>query len=351
MCGWVHIRINQYEQKTTEKIKIGAALGLSGDASDWALATKQGIDLAVEDLAREGINVEIVYEDMASDAKQGVSAVSKLLNVDGVHGIVFTWLDVYQGAEELVRDRDGVIVFSPDAGVEAMIPTKNVFSMWYRTQPKAHMLTEFIISQGHRKLAIIFPLDSFYQSFGDFAEETCRAHSFDCEVYYFTPGQHEDFRTLIAKVKNNGTDAILFTSYDQGDAISFFKEQQVLFPEAALYGEDVAKDFITNPAIAPYITRMTYLGPNISQEAFTASYKSKYGTDPVFSASQSYDSLMLMVEALQKNPDNPSAYLKNKELDSVTYGKFTFDELNGIETNSKQFKLLLYEDGKITEVK
>ena len=48
---------------SAEEIRLGAVLSLSGEAAADGLNIKRGIDLAVADLAEEGVNVKVEYQE------------------------------------------------------------------------------------------------------------------------------------------------------------------------------------------------------------------------------------------------------------------------------------------------
>ncbi len=82
----------KHQTGPTEAIRIGAVLGLTGDAAQDGLSIKRGIELAKADLAKEGIVVEIEYQDDKTDPKQTVSALQYLLSTNRPQAIIGpTW--------------------------------------------------------------------------------------------------------------------------------------------------------------------------------------------------------------------------------------------------------------------
>jgi len=69
-----------------EPIKIGAILPLSGPVSIFGNWIKEGIDLALKDINTN--RIKVIYEDSKLDAKEGVSAFNKLVDVDGAKIII-----------------------------------------------------------------------------------------------------------------------------------------------------------------------------------------------------------------------------------------------------------------------
>ena len=71
------------------KIKIGALLPLSGDAAAYGENVKQGIELALK-----GTNFEVIYEDGKCEGPDAVTAIQKLINLDGVVGVIGVFVGV-----------------------------------------------------------------------------------------------------------------------------------------------------------------------------------------------------------------------------------------------------------------
>ena len=71
-------------EKTSEPIKIGAVLALTGNNASYGQSTKRGMDLAIEELNKDGKNINIVYEDDKSSNDGVVSAFQKILTIDKV---------------------------------------------------------------------------------------------------------------------------------------------------------------------------------------------------------------------------------------------------------------------------
>lgn len=345
--------INYLSEDGTEPVvlRIGVAAALTGDAAVWGQAMKNGIDLAVSDLAGQGIAVNVIYEDTASDGKQTISAVSKLININEVKSILVSWLDVFQGAESLVKAKEDMVMISPDAGVEGLQYQQNVFSTWYRTEPKVQALINYISGLGFSSMTLILPQDGYYESFGSFVATSCVQKQVECRVEYFNPGASEDFRTLVSKAKEYGAKAIFFSSYDQSDAIAFFRNIQTLYPEVQLFGDEISKDYLEQPELSQYIDSITYLTPHIFSKEFSKRYEGAYGITPSYGAVHSYDSTMILVEAMRAAPGNPARYIREHEFESQAFGVINFDFKNGVETNSEQFELYAFKHGDTVRVK
>jgi len=106
IIGFFLIFLIACQVQDEEMIKIGGAFAFTGFASGWGEVERNAISLAIEEINNAGgINgkhVKLIAEDTLSDGTKTVSAVQKLINVDGVKIIIGpTWLDTFGGAAPL----------------------------------------------------------------------------------------------------------------------------------------------------------------------------------------------------------------------------------------------------------
>jgi branched-chain amino acid transport system substrate-binding protein len=104
--------------------KIGANLSLTGPFPYWSQQIKRGLDLALEhaDASGSAKKPVIVYEDNQGDPKNGVTAIQKLINVDGV-SVVITAHTPIAKAQRPIADQSkvpllGTVVSAVDFGQE-----------------------------------------------------------------------------------------------------------------------------------------------------------------------------------------------------------------------------------------
>ena len=82
---------NTSGEKDGETIKIGANLELSGGVASYGQSIKEGIDLALEEINKEGIDgkkIELVPFDNKSDAPEAINGATKLITQDKVVAII-----------------------------------------------------------------------------------------------------------------------------------------------------------------------------------------------------------------------------------------------------------------------
>ncbi len=70
------------------KLKVGVISGLTGAAAKWSAFQNKGMKLAVEDLKREGVDIDLIFEDSQTQATKVISAYNKLRQLDRVDALI-----------------------------------------------------------------------------------------------------------------------------------------------------------------------------------------------------------------------------------------------------------------------
>ena len=71
-----------------QDLRIGTLLDHSGALQEWGASHQNACDLAAEQLAAAGLTVQVFHEDSGTDAQQGISAATKLVERDQVAVII-----------------------------------------------------------------------------------------------------------------------------------------------------------------------------------------------------------------------------------------------------------------------
>ena len=98
-----------------ETVTLGAIFGLSGPISVYGGPQSQSIGLAVAQINAsgymgEGTTLEIIYEDAQGDAEQAINAMTKLVEEDGVVGVIGPTLSSQAFAADPIAQENGTPV-------------------------------------------------------------------------------------------------------------------------------------------------------------------------------------------------------------------------------------------------
>jgi branched-chain amino acid transport system substrate-binding protein len=97
-------------------VRIGALVPLTGSSANYGKSLKQGIDIAVDEVNKEGgINgkkLEVIYEDSQGDAKTGISGFNKLATIDKVPVVIGSISSVILAVQPVADEKRVVLINS-----------------------------------------------------------------------------------------------------------------------------------------------------------------------------------------------------------------------------------------------
>lgn len=321
---------------------VGAALGLTGDAATFGREELNAAKLAIEAINSRGqVHVTLKVEDTGSTGLGTVSAVKKLVEVDGVKIILGpTWLDTFQGCVP-ITDKRGVLLITPSASIPIIknSPSKYplVFSTYFNFQREVSTLMESAAQRGLRKIAVLFDQDPYFVEMRRVAVETAKRLSVELAIDQEFSSGETDFRALILQAQRHQAAAIVFASANQASVISFLKQRLQLAPDLKVLGSHDFEGYEKDSAFSGLLQNYLYMAPEGASEAFRKTYQSTYASPPVMTAANSFDAVTLVAAALAAGAETPeqiAAYLRQNEHDSVTFGKVRFSPSGGVDTGS-----------------
>lgn len=338
--GWYYLT-SKPTPATGEPIKIGGAFGLSGFAAAWGEAERNAATLAIEEINKQGgvdgRQLVLISEDTASSPTKTVSAVNKLIDIDQVDVILGpSWLDSYQGAAP-IADRKNIVMLTSSASITAVQgygepKYDNVFSTWYRTDQETEQLLEYLSDAGQTRIALFFQNDPFWVDLQSFIKQNLPD---DLQIVSEMNFHSEeiDFRTYLQKLKQEDPDAIIFGLNSERANSAFLNQRQNIYPESTLYTTEWIEELATQPEIARLLNNTFFIAPSVPDQNFIEKYIDRFGVDPVFSASNAYDAIYILAEAVEESgldSDSIKDYLRNNEFDTVSFGRMTFDDIGGV---------------------
>lgn len=343
------------ENVNIKMVKIGAALALTGDAAPWGEASKNAALLAEEYINANKITkhpVKVVFEDMKSSSKDSVSAVSKLLNIDSVDAVMITWLDSYLGSESVVPKNK--ILISQDAAIEAVntpVNHENVFSLWYRTKAKADTVIGDMKKQGVKKVYMVMQEDSYYKKLEEYFTVEASKQGIEIMATENLLGT-TDTKTTISKIISAKPDVVFFGSYNDQLSVNFFKNfSNLAASKVPLYGDEFVAQNIKNPSFKTvWFENVRFFLPTEPNADFAKRYTARFGNRPEFSAINTYDTVLLLAQVIDKGGDSVSA-LKTGTFDTLTFGKITFDNIGGVVSSNPAISMNVFKDGQIVPIK
>jgi branched-chain amino acid transport system substrate-binding protein len=345
------VLVKEKKQPSMEgSIKIGAALGLTGDSVVWGEAERNSIQMAVDEIngkgGIKGKKIEVITEDTKSTNQGVVSAASKLINVDKVSYLLGpTWSDSYQGALPL-SDSYNTIFLIPSATVTTIHTDKqffkNVFSTYYRTDLQGKNYLKLAGKENIKSLYVLVQNDPYYEDFASYIVK--RAEELGAKIVYNkVPAHTVDFRTKLIDIKNQKPDMVLVGFGSDQEYHALYQQRKELgLDTIPFYNSELIAEFGPNPEYKELLKNTYYVGFEPIPDVFTKKYRERFNVDPVFAASIAYDSVYILKNAIEHTDGTTDAvrvYLETHQFDTVTYGKTGFDKIHGVDkTNLDLFR-------------
>ena len=333
-----------FNSQTKEEIVIGSIQALTGETAKHGNNVKDGIDLAVEEINKNGgVNgkkIKIIHEDENCIPTKAVSAAQKLINIDKTKIILGPTCSSSSMAVAPVAEQNKVIMFTPISSVPALRQAGDyIFRNRVSGEPHSIKMANFAYNELNARTAstLYINLDNGISYSEEFIKEFEKLGGKILNTEAYEKGL-QDFRTQLLKIKENNPDVIYLAGQASQNAIKQARElgikTQIIAPtklqEADLF--DIAGD----SANGIYYSYESF-DPNSKEQVvsyYQEKYKSKYGRESEVFAANAYDAVMLISKALEKCEENTDC-IKNH-----LYSIKNYEGVSGITTFDKDGEVL-----------
>lgn len=352
----------QEAPKDPEVFKIGAILAMSGKADWYGKVMSQGIQQAVDEINAEGgidgIPIEAVIEDHKSGvAKEGVSAMNRLLNLHGVEAVL-TSFSPPTLAIAPIADEKGILLLNGGGVSTALVgASKYLFHNRSLASDLGKAAAKHANEQGLERLAqlawktdagesVIAAVEPYYKDVGG-----------EIVATEFMEVGAPNIDTQVAKMRASNPDwvGLWLFSPDPGLAMKKVREFGMDVPVIGIeYTDDVQK--VGGKHMEGYEYTSDYFTPSDEypwSQQFAQGYNERYGADPEFYAANYYEGIYVIAEAIRRAREEGGDYWDGAKLaeeiredptfDSVYGGEMTFQE-NGVA--QKRVALFEIKDGE-----
>jgi len=347
----------------TGKLRIGCITILTGEGATYGKETKQGIDLAIEEVNESGIlgnrKIEVIYEDSRLDAKTGTQAINKLINVDRTPIIIGAFSSRVTLAIAPIAERAKTVLLSASATADAIKDAGDyIFRIVPPNRTQGTKAAEFALDGLGKETVAVYHVNDEYGV--SLAAEFRKAYEgMGGKILFyeaFTPGSR-DFRSTLQKIKTVRP-AIIYFPAQYAEAGLILRQSRELGLDATFIGGDgsYSPDLLKiagDAAEGSYYTMMA-MGFGVSDDeisAFRRKFKEKYDEDATVYAAYAYDAAKIVGYVLSKAEYNADS-IKNqlyelKDFKGVT-GLTTFDRFGEVD---KEYFIYVVENGEFVLAK
>lgn len=342
-------------QGSTEPIKVGVILPLTGTQAMFGEMEKNSFQLAYDELKAQGktvINgreIALIFEDDQSKQDVGKAAAEKLINQEKVNmlsggyssavtnviagtaqanGIPF--LVVTGSADEITR-QGWEWVFRGSAAPAS----KYTLALW-------EMMDQVIKPT---KAAVIYENTDFGTSSAEGFRTEAPNHGIEIVFDQAYEAGAIDFKPMLANMKAAEPDIIFATSYVMDAALIIKQMKELDFNVDLFVGAGAGytmPEFYENAGdAANYVASTTLWAPNVAwpgaTEYFT-NYTEQFGKEPDYHGAQAYATMYIIADALNRAETfDPVGIQKAlKETDLVTImGPVKFEDWDGYTNQNK----------------
>jgi branched-chain amino acid transport system substrate-binding protein len=327
---------------TKEPVTLGAIEVLTGPASRYGLAIKNGFDLALDDInagggVLSGRKLALDYEDSAGSKDQAVNALRTLIGRDKVPMILGPTLSNEMfAAGPVANDRHVPILGTSTTanGITAIGPYV------FRTSlPEADVVPVTLATAqrqfGVKKVAILYGNDDAFTKSGyDVMKASLDKLGIAIVATETFAAKDTDFSAQLTKIKSLAPDAVVVSALVEAASGILLEARALGFPPETRF---IGGNGFNSPKlgeIAGAAADGTLVGSpwfigkdDPANRKFVADYRAKFGDDPDQFAAQAFDALHIVAQALDRagaaEPDKIREALGAVKYSGVT-GPFAF---------------------------
>ncbi len=295
-----------------QTINIGLIYPLTGSASAWGIAAKEGVELAIHDLssAESGNRINLFVEDSRCKAVNGVNAINKLINVDKVKFIIGDICSSVVIPTAPIAEEQGVIMIAQGSSPDITPLGEYIFRNWPSDTYQGNLIAEYAFNKlGIQKIGILNVDNPYGKGLADVFESKFKTLGGSTVRKQFKPGEI-DFRGPLLKFKKQNLQNIYLATELEDVRIA----RQVR--ELGLNVQILGADTLATPGIiedaqgaldgaiysAPYFDKST-----TRVQKFITRYEDVFNKNPEFPlvSAHGYDATMLLAQAIREVGNKP----------------------------------------------
>lgn len=296
-------------KKESEEIKIGAILPLTGSSAQYGQWSKNGAELAVEEINKNGgINgrhVRVFFEDSKTDPKEGVAALNYLFTIQNVRVVIIESSGVVLACAPIAEEKKIVMLNVGAVNPQIRKAGDYTFSSINDANVEAYQMARFAFDRLNiKKLAILYATASYGVGARNAMNERfimLGGQIVEDESFEENSG---DFRTQLTKIKSATPEAIYIVAVTK-DAALILKQAKEMGLKAQFLSTTFfeGKDLIDIAGDAAEGTIYTSTALDTSSpdvQRFISNYYNKFGINPEIYSATAYDGIKILALAIKK---------------------------------------------------
>ncbi|HPF29128.1 MAG TPA: ABC transporter substrate-binding protein [Lachnospiraceae bacterium] len=298
--------------------KIGGIGPVTGDASVYGQAVKNGMELAINEINEaggiSGVQIEYNFQDDECDNEKSVNAYNALKDwgMNILVGSVTSGCCIAVTAETA---KDNMFQLTPSGSSVDCIINDNVFQVCFTDPNQGIGAAQYIGANGlATKVAVIYNSSDVYST-GIYEKFTAEAANQDFEIVStsaFTNDSKSDFTVQLQQAKDAGAELVFLPIYAQEASLILTQAAAMDFAPT-FFGCDGLDGILAienfDPSLAEGVILLTPFVADAEDEMtqnFVSKYVESYGETPNQFAADAYDAVYTIKAAIEASGATPA---------------------------------------------
>lgn len=346
-----------------EPILLGVSGPLTGPNAQYGAQWRQGFDLALEQINRnggvKGRPLAYIFEDTQSDPKQTVAVAQKFINDPRIVAQLGDFASPASMAASPIYQRAGLVQFGftnshPDF-------TKGGDFIWSNSVSQADeqpLNARLAVNElGFKRIAVLHLNTDWGRTSKDLFAKAAKELGAEIVATEAYLPEEKDFRSTLVRVRDAKPDGVFLISYYADAALIVRQVRQtglnvpvaasgsIYSPKFIELGADASEGVFTGSRFFPEDNR-----PEV--KAFVEAFKAKYGKEPDAFNAYAYDTVILFGQVLREAPSLDRRVIRDTlakvtDVPSVIFGKASFDPNTRRVLGAKNVTLVV-KNGRFT---
>jgi branched-chain amino acid transport system substrate-binding protein len=344
------------------QVKIGFINSITGPEAPIGESLTNGLELALEDIAKKGIKLQVLRQDDTGKPQVSMSALEQLGTGDEVAMVVGPYSSACANAVAKQAQSYKVPLLIPVASKEEI--TKQGYDWVFRLNAVAHDYAQQLIDAAMtfgkpKSIAFIYESTDFGSSVAALGKTYAQKKGLKIVADEAYQKGAPDYRSTLTKIKGQNPDLVMMVSY-VADAILLMRQSREvgLKPQAFLGGgagfdtvQFQSEKDISNNVFS--VTQWTPDNGNPGSAEFGKRYQQKFGKRPPYHAATAYEAMMIAADVVQKAGGDRKKIKEALQTGSWNgiMGPVKFETFEGFTNQNKhQMEVTQYQNGQVVTV-
>jgi branched-chain amino acid transport system substrate-binding protein len=290
-------------------VKIGFVNSVTGPEAPIGEALTNGADLALDDLKKKGVDMQVIRQDDTGKPQVAMSALEQLASGDEVAAVVGPYASAPANAMAKMAEQYKIPLLIPVASKEDI--TRQGYQWVFRLNAPAHNYADDLIDAAlafgkPKTIAFIYESTDFGTSVATLGKQYAQQKGLKIVGDEAYQKGAADYRSTLTKLKAQNPDLVLMVSYVADAVLLMRQSREVGLKPMAFLGGGAGFDttqFQNEKDISTNVFCVTQWTPDNGAPGsadFAQRYEKRFGKRPTYHAATAYEAMMIMGDVVQK---------------------------------------------------